>query len=114
MLDASGFLEFVHLPSYVNSAKDVLGDDEQRWLESTLVADPQAGARIAGTGGVRKIRVALAGRGQSGGARVIYYYRAQRGRVYLLLAYTKNVRASITQGEKNAMRQLVARLEGET
>lgn len=67
-----------------------------------------------GTVGGRKIRVALEGRGRSGGARVIDYYRAPRGRIYLLLAYAKNVRASITQAEKNAMRQLVARLEGET
>ena len=58
--------------------------------------------------------MALPGRGQSGGARVIYYYRATRGRVYLLLAYTKNVRGSVIQAETSAMKQLVTRLEEET
>lgn len=78
-----------------------------------LVEDPEAGARIAGTGGVRKVRIALAGGGKSGGARVVYYYRESRGRIYLLFAYAKNVRDSVTRAEKNAMKQLLTELEGE-
>ncbi|MDQ6926426.1 MAG: type II toxin-antitoxin system RelE/ParE family toxin, partial [Candidatus Eremiobacteraeota bacterium] len=107
------YLEFVHLPSYVRSAKGVIGDDEQRALEQMLVDDPTAGAVVAGTGGVRKIRVALQGRGRRGGARVIYVYRAAKGRVYLLLAYAKNQQATITAAEKRIMRQLTAQLEAE-
>lgn len=110
---AAAFLEFVHLPTYVRSAKGVLGDDEQRALEQALVEDPTAGAVVADTGGVRKVRVALAGRGRRGGARVIYFYRAAQGRVYLLLAYAKNQQATLTAAEKRVMRQLTAQLEAE-
>ena len=67
---AAAYLEFVHLPTYVRSAKDVIGAEEQRALEQALVEDPTAGAVVAGTGGVRKLRVALPGRGQRGGARL--------------------------------------------
>lgn len=73
----------------------------------------ESGATVAGTGGVRKLRVPLPGRGKSGGARVIYYFRATAGRVYLLLAYAKGTQESISTAEKNAMRQLTARLQGE-
>lgn len=109
----AAFLEFVHLPSYVRSAKGVIGEHEQRALEQALVEDPTAGAVIVGTGGVRKVRVAFPGRGQSGGARVIYFLRVAKGRVYLLLAYAKKTRANITAAEKRVMRQLTAQLEDE-
>lgn len=111
--DAERYLEFVHLPSYVNSSKGVLADDDQRWLEQALVTNPESGALIAGTGGVRKLRVPLSGGGKRGGARVIYYHRAAGGRVYLLLAYGKNERGSISKADKNEMRKLTACLEGE-
>lgn len=78
-----------------------------------VVRDPAAGAVVAGTGGVRKVRVALPGRGRSGGARVIYFYRAAKGRVYLLLAYAKNQQATLTSAEKRVMRQLTAEIEAE-
>jgi hypothetical protein len=107
------YLEFVHLPSYVNSAKGVIGEAEQRALESTLIENPVAGAVMAGTGGVRKVRVALGNRGKSAGARVIYYFRASKGRIYLLVAYGKNERANITRAEANVIRQLVSILEAE-
>jgi len=40
-----------------------------------LLADPEAGAIIPGSGGVRKLRWGVAGRGKRGGIRVIYFLR---------------------------------------
>jgi len=68
---------------------------------------------VAGTCGVRKVRVALLGRGKSGSARVIYLYRVTKGRIYLLLGYQKNVQASLTTSEKRTIKQLVTLLEEE-
>lgn len=62
---------------------------------------------------MRKIRIALPGRGKSGGARVIYYFIERRGRVYLLDIYAKNVRTALTDEEKNAVRRLTRLLEEE-
>ncbi|WP_255468865.1 type II toxin-antitoxin system RelE/ParE family toxin [Reyranella sp. CPCC 100927] len=39
-----------------------------------IAKNPAAGDVIKDTGGVRKIRVAVGGRGKSGGARVIYFF----------------------------------------
>jgi len=50
-----------------------LSEDDRADLISTLAADPLAGDLVPGLGGIRKLRFAQAGRGKSGGFRVIYY-----------------------------------------
>ena len=57
--------------------------------------NPEAGAVIRGSGGVRKIRWAAAGRGKRGGYRVIYFVRRLNGEFWMLTIYPKNVRDSI-------------------
>lgn len=112
-LPADDLLEFIRLPSYERSSRGLFGEDEHQRVESMLVADPRAGAVMKGTGGVRKLRLALPGGGKSGGARVIYYFRQQKARIYLILAYAKRARENISKAERNAMRQVIAALEGE-
>ena len=56
------------LPSY-------LSDDDYRSLQSYLLQKPDAGDLIRGSGGVRKVRWAPAGKGKSGGVRAIYYWK---------------------------------------
>lgn len=51
-----------------------LSDDEYRLLQNHLIEHPDAGDVIRGSGGVRKVRWAVRGRGKSGGVRVIYYW----------------------------------------
>lgn len=79
----------------------------------TLAQAPDAGPVVPGTGGVRKLRVALKGRGKRGSARVIYYYRRTNERVYLTLAYGKATRADLTGAERREIRKLTAMLEAE-
>ena len=62
---------------------------------------------IPETGGVRKIRWALAGKGKRGGARVIYYHQGERLPVFLLAAYAKNEKTNLSKAERNAMKRLV-------
>lgn len=80
-------------------------------LQDMLLANPEAGATIGGTGGARKIRVALPGRGKSGGSRVIYYYAARPETIHLLLAYPKNVQDTLTDAQKKVIRTLVQNLD---
>ncbi|GJG86025.1 hypothetical protein tb265_12060 [Gemmatimonadetes bacterium T265] len=71
-------LTFVETPLFASTAKGVLSDAELRAMQDALLDDPQAGAVVRGTGGARKLRVALPGGGKSGGARVLYVYAAAR------------------------------------
>jgi hypothetical protein len=58
-----------------------LSDGEYLQLQEALLADPEAGAMIPGSGGVRKLRWGVAGRGKRGGIRVIYFLARGRVRV---------------------------------
>jgi hypothetical protein len=107
------YLEFVHLSTYRRSTHDLINEDGQRAIEQALLVSPEAGAVVAGTGGVRKLRVALEGRGKRGGARLIYYYRASKGRIYLILAYAKGRKENLTPAERQTMKQLTAAIERE-
>jgi hypothetical protein len=55
----------------------------------------QAGDVIPKSGGCRKVRWSVPGRGKRGGVRVIYFNRLDDGHIWLLVMYAKNVRSSI-------------------
>ena len=59
------------------------------------MANPEAGDVIPGSGGVRKLRWGVAGRGKRGGIRVIYYLRSRQRQIWMLTLYAKNVAENI-------------------
>jgi hypothetical protein len=65
---------------------------------------------IPETGGIRKMRWVLPGRGKRGGARVVYYYHNDSLPVFLLAAYGKNEKADLSKAERNTMARLVPAL----
>jgi hypothetical protein len=64
------------------------GDDEYARFQRALMAQPDQGKVIPGTGGLRKVRWSNAGRGKGkrSGLRVIYLYFEAYGRLYLITA----------------------------
>jgi len=107
------FLEFVFLPSFERSAAGLLSESDIQALEQTLLEEPRKGAVMRDTGGVRKVRAAIEGRGKSGSVRVIYLYVEAREKIYFLLCFPKNEQANLTPEQKRRIRQLVAQLEAE-
>lgn len=96
----------VETPEFLAATRKLLADDERRALIDYLASNPQAGDVIQGTGGVRKLRWALEGRGKSGGARVIHFFHDARLPLFALTAYAKNERADLSQKDRNAFRAL--------
>jgi len=92
---------------FLTDVKPLLSDSERADLVAFLGANPEAGQIIPETGGVRKLRWGLAGRGKRGGARVIYYFHSHLLPVFLLAAYAKNEKSNLTKAERNAMKELV-------
>ncbi|MGH7627428.1 MAG: type II toxin-antitoxin system RelE/ParE family toxin [Gemmatimonadaceae bacterium] len=72
-----------------------------------------SGVLISGTGGARKLRLGIAGRGKRGGVRVIYYQHVAAARVYLLLVYPKSAADDLSQAGRRAMRQLITAIDQE-
>ena len=86
---------------------DLLEEDEYRALQFELVQRPTAGNVIPGSGGLRKLRWAMAGRGKRGGARVIYFWHPESGRILMLFAYPKNELEDLTLTQRQALRRIV-------
>jgi len=78
-----------------------------------IARNREAGERIPGTGGLRKVRWSRQGMGKSGGARVIYYYDNVSAPLYLLTVYAKAQQDDLSAREKAAFRKLVQVLKSE-
>ena len=100
-------MELIETPVFTRQVRDYWSDDEYRAFQLHLVLHPDQGKVIPGSGGLRKIRWQMPGRGKRGGARVIYLWRAASGRLYLLYLYAKNARSDLTKAELRALRALV-------
>jgi hypothetical protein len=82
-------LTVIESPYFLSKTADFLDDVTRREFIDWIAVNPLAGDLIKGSGGLRKVRWALPGRGKSGGMRVITYYVKADGEVWLLMAYTK-------------------------
>ena len=94
-------------PEYLRRCDKLLTEGERRDVVDYLAAHPKAGDLMEGTGGVRKIRWARAGRGKSGGVRIIYYVHSEAMPLYLLTVFAKNERANLSKAERNDMAEMV-------
>ena len=98
---------------FARKAEKLLTEEEHEDLLLYLSMYYKAGDEIRGTGGVRKIRYALKGRGKSGGVRVIYYFFDEVNPLLALFLYGKNEQASLTPTEKKLAASLAAALKAE-
>ena len=85
----------------------LLTDDDYRLLQHELVARPDVGNIIRGSGGLRKVRWAATGRGKRGGVRVIYYWAVDREIILMLLIYGKNEQDDLTAEQLRVLKGLV-------
>jgi hypothetical protein len=88
-------VSFVETRLFTRLVNEHLTDDEYRRLQQALIADPELGVVIPGSGGIRKARWGIAGRGRRGGLRVIYFLRVRQGQIWMLTLYRKNVADNI-------------------
>jgi hypothetical protein len=100
---------FIETKLFSRLVADVLSDEEYAKLQAALIKDPEAGDLISGSGGVRKLRWSVAGRGKRGGIRVIYYASVRRGQFWMLTLYAKNVMENIPV---NVLRQIKGEIDG--
>lgn len=97
----------VETAEFLARSSKLMSDEQRALVVEMLARDPECGEIMRGTGGVRKVRVALPGRGKSGGARVIYYFHSEKLPLFALTVFAKNERANLTLAERNAMAVVV-------
>lgn len=101
-------MEFIEATAFTRHVYEYLSDDEYSGLQSFLLQYPEAGKVVPGSGGVRKVRWAMSGKGKSGGVRVIYYFKRQDDEIWLLTIYSKNEVENIPA---HVLRQIAKEIE---
>jgi hypothetical protein len=88
------------LAGYKRRADELLTEAEQDAVVDLIAYEPTRGDLIAGTGGLRKLRIGRGGSGKRGGARVIYYFYNEEIPVLLMAIYAKNEKADLSERDK--------------
>ena len=101
-------MEFIEATAFTKYVYDYLAEDEYLGLQSFFLQNPEAGKIVRGSGGVRKVRWAITGKGKSGGVRVIYYFKKQDDEIWLLTIYSKSEVESIPA---HVLRQIAKEIE---
>jgi hypothetical protein len=101
-------MEFIETAIFSRQVARALSDEAYWLLQWQLILRPDTGDIIRGSGGLRKLRCRLPGRGKRGGARVIYYWKPGSRQIFLLFLYPKNARETLSFTELRMLRELVA------
>jgi hypothetical protein len=104
------WITIVETKAFEADKKGRLAQLEFDALVDILAQNPEAGVVIRETGGLRKLRLAIKGKGKSGGARIIYYYCNETMPVFLLTLFAKNEKSDLSKAERNALAKLAREL----
>jgi len=99
-------MEFIESNIFERQVDGLLSDDEFALFQGFLFSNPKAGAVIQDTGGLRKVRWAIKGRGKSGGVRVIYFYLTATAQIRLIAIYKKGIKDDLNAAEKKVLKKL--------
>ena len=104
---------FIETSTFAKELPRHFDDDTYAALQEFLCIHPDAGNVIRDTGGIRKIRWTMPGRGKRGGSRVIYYWAAKDEQIYLLTLYAKGVKDDLTAAERELWRKAVEAIDND-
>lgn len=89
--------------------KELMSDDEYKELQEALINRPDMGDLIQGSGGLRKVRWSLEGRGKSSGVRAIYYWVTEDHHIRMVFVYPKGRQENLTKDQIKQLRTIVER-----
>lgn len=92
---------------------ELMDDDNYAELQAALVQRPDLGDLIVGSGGLRKARWKVEGKGKRGGVRIIYYWMTANDQLWMLYGYTKSSKEDLTKQQLNTLRDIVERWKNE-
>ena len=101
------------MPLFTAQINGLVGDEDYQNFQKELLENPNKGAVIRHSGGLRKVRMRLPGRGKSGGARVIYLHLEDREMIVLFYVYTKAASENLSMEQLKRLRSAVALIKQE-
>ena len=103
--------EIVSLAGYESQVSALLNVDERMAMEFYIACAPEDHPVVPGAGGFRKARWARSGKGKSGGFRVIYFFVAEPGRIYMASIYAKSRMETLSAADQNGLAKLAAQIK---
>jgi mRNA-degrading endonuclease RelE of RelBE toxin-antitoxin system len=99
----------IETPTFTRLIKELMSDEDYRTLQEVLLTRPDAGDLVKGSGGLRKIRWSLEGRGKRSGVRAIYYWVVRDDQIYMLYVYPKGKQDKLTPDQLKQLKVIVER-----
>ena|SRR5688572_24039738 len=100
-------MQFIETSVFTRQVTSLLSDDEYSQLQGALAIHPDMGAIIPHSGGLRKVRWSMIGRGKRGGVRAIYYWVVAEDQILMLFIYPKNEKDDLTSKQLKVLREIV-------
>ena len=98
---------FVELPLFTEQITGLIDDQAYGQFQKRLLLQPDKGDVIPHSGGLRKIRMRVPGRGQRGGARVIYPRLPHHEVIVHFYVYTKARSENLSSEQLHRLRRAV-------
>ncbi len=89
--------------------RELMDDDNYAELQQTLVQKPNVGNLIPGSGGLRKVRWKIEGKGKRGGVRIIYYWQTVDDQIWMLYGYAKASKNDLTKDQLKTLSNIIGR-----
>lgn len=106
----AALITVVETRAFTGSAKGRMKRQEVNALIDVLAAEPECGDLIQGTGGLRKVRFGVGGKGKRGSVRVVYYFYNDTMPVFLLTVFAKNEKNNLSKAERNTLAKVARTL----
>jgi len=103
----SMIIEFKETSVFTKTIVNLMSDEQYRQLQAALINNPKTGDVMKGSGGIRKMRWGLEGRGKRGGTRIIYYIETEDELIFMLYAYPKNEQENLTPEQLKILKSLI-------
>ena len=103
--------EIVSLSGYESQVSALLNEEERMAMEFYIACAPEHHPVIPGAGGFRKARWARRGKGKSGGFRVVYYFLAEPGQIYMASIYAKSRKETLSAADQKVLARLAAQIK---
>ena len=100
-------MKIIETSVFTKRLNALLSNEDYRLLQNEIILNPGKGKIIRGSGGLRKIRWSISGKGKSGGVRIIYYWVKTKEIILMLLIYSKNEQDNLSIAQMKTLKSLV-------
>lgn len=107
------YVTFIETRVFTKRITGHISDDEFAEFQAELARHPEKGPVVEGTGGLRKVRWGLKGKGKSGGLRIIYLNIKVRDCIHLVFVFAKDESDDLTSEQKKELKVVVEAIKRE-